>query len=140
MIQRRNVASQTEVLDNNVFEFPPTVTELQDMETQTTNVENESVLNMMSSEAGESEPTTSSLRQNVLENRKQPWKIRYGRRRTTTFSLDAVRLNHDDMYDIRKNPTKFAKIFGPSVGNPGVHTAYIKVRIFNIFLKIIRVK
>ena len=134
------MASQTEVMDSNVFETPATVTEVQDMETQTTNVENESVLNMMSSETGESEPTTSSFQQNSSENRKRPWKIRYGQKRITTFSLDVVRLNHDDMYDIRKNPTKFAKIFGPSVGNPGVHTAYIKVCIVNIFSKTIRAK
>ena len=122
-------------MDSNVFETPATVTEVQDMETQTTNVENESVLNMMSSETGESEPTTSSFRQNSPENRKRPWKIRYGQRRTQTFSLDAVRVRHEDLYSIRMNPTKFRKIFGPSLGNPAVDAAYIKVWILHGFLK-----
>ena len=134
MIHRRNVASQTDVLVGNVFETPATLTEIRDMETQTI------VESNVASTVTSSVNTSSPIRQNFSESRKRPWSlrawtIRDGRRRDPTFSLDAVRVRHEDLYSIRMNPTKFRKIFGPSLGNPAVDAAYIKVWILHGFLK-----
>ena len=136
----------TEVLDSNIFEPPATIMEVQDMETQTTIVESDAASNATSSVTTSEFSDYSPIRQNVTsaatipspirqnhsQNRKRPWRKKYGRH--VTFSPDVVNISHADLYSIRMNPDKFAKIFGPSVG--GVHTAYIKVCIFNVSLTI----